>query len=160
MVRDIETAGDLTQDSLVKLIEGLDRYDGRSAFSTWAIRVTMNCCLSQVRKARLRRHRSLDEPAESEGSAWGDRLAGQREPSGPQRVEQAEMQAALLDGLAAIDPAMRAVLVLRDLQDLSYQQIGEVLDLPVGTVKSRLFRAREALREAAESALGGGAREA
>ena len=71
------------------------------------------------------------------------------------RVEQAEMRQVLRRALGDLDPQMRAVLVLRDMQEMEYQLISEVLGVPIGTVKSRLFRARLALRQAAESSLGG-----
>ncbi len=152
MVRNPDDADDLTQDALVKVLEGLDTYHGRSQLSTWIIRVTMNCCLSHLRKQKLRRHASLDElgsagePARALGPVQG-------ELSPLARVEQAERQALLLRLLRGLDPQMRAVLVLRDMQDLDYAQIGEVMEVPVGTVKSRLFRARAALRAAAEQEL-------
>jgi RNA polymerase sigma-70 factor (ECF subfamily) len=153
MVRDPDEASDLTQDALIRVIEGLGSYDGRSKLSTWVIRVTMNVCLSHLRKQKLRRHGSLDDPAAGGGGTWAQNLpspAGRGELPGTRRVEQAELQVVLQAALDRVDPVMRAVLVLRDLQDLNYQQIAEVLDLPVGTVKSRLFRAREALRAALE----------
>ena len=112
--------------------------------STWIIRVTMNCCLSHLRKQRIRRHASLDDEA-----GPGER-PDSGEPSPVERVQLSEMRAMLLRAMQRLDPALRAVLVLRDLQELDYQQIATVLGTPVGTVKSRLFRARTALRRAAE----------
>jgi RNA polymerase sigma-70 factor (ECF subfamily) len=149
MIRSADEAADLTQDALIKIMEGLHSYDGRAALSTWVIRVTMNCCLSHLRKERLRRHGSLDEPSGSAEEPWSARLPAEGELSAARHVEQAEMRAALLRAMQELDPDMRAILVLRDLQDLDYQQIGEVLGIPIGTVKSRLFRARLALRAAA-----------
>jgi RNA polymerase sigma-70 factor (ECF subfamily) len=150
MLGNVEEASDLTQDAIVKVLEGLDSYDRRARLSTWIIRVTMNCCLSHLRRQKVRRHGSLDEPTGPAGHARGSDLPGPEEPSGLRRVEQAELREALLRGLAGLDPEMRAVMVLRDLQDLDYQQIAEVMEVPVGTVKSRLFRARNALRDAVE----------
>lgn len=157
MVADPESARDLSQESLLKVMEGIDRFDGRSKLSTWVIRVTMNCCLSHLRKEKRRRHRSLDatdEPIDLEASL---RRGG--EPAAVRRIEQHEMRRTLEAALAGLDPAHRAVLVLRDLQDLDYRQIAEVLDVPTGTVKSRLFRARAALREEVEERLAGAADE-
>lgn len=156
MVSNEDVAGDLTQDALLKIIEGLDSYDGRARLSTWIIRVTINCCLSHLRKQKIRRHGSLDEPAGLEGQPLGAQIQSTRELSGPEHVEQAEARSALLGVLGELEPEARGILVLRDMQDLDYQQIADVLEVPVGTVKSRLFRARVALREAAEQALGGG----
>ena len=157
MVRDAELARDLSQDAMVKVLEGLSSYDGRSKLSTWMIRVTMNCCLSELRKRKLRNHASLDAPIPGSSQGLSDRtglgsaLPSQGELSALERVEQAEMRAIVLRALGRLDPETRALLVLRDMQDLDYQQIAEVIDAPVGTVKSRLFRARAALREAIEA---------
>ena len=144
MVRDRDQASDLTQDTLVRVIEGLPGFDGRSALSTWVIRIAMNGCLSHLRKARIRRHASL----EGSGSAVARPIRGREELSGAERVEYDEEALRLLDALECLDPETRAILVLRDLQELEYARIGEVLGIAVGTVKSRLFRARAALREA------------
>jgi RNA polymerase sigma-70 factor (ECF subfamily) len=152
MVRDEHDARDLAQDAMVRIIQGLDGYDGRSKLSTWVIRVTMNCCLSHLRKQRLRRHGSLE-------GDWADgdaRPAGGGELPPDRGVEQGEMRGILSRALGRLDPQMRSVLVLRDMQDLEYSQIAEVLAIPVGTVKSRLFRARLALREAVEAESGRG----
>lgn len=172
MLREGEEASDLTQEAMVRILEGLNSFDGRSQVSTWIIRVTMNCCLSHLRKRKLRRHVSLDDPGHRSGS-WGTIGAalsgsgsrpalgaatssaggtlgttggGGPEPTGASRVELDERRQALLRALDRLDADMRAIIVLRDTQGLDYQQIGEVLDVPVGTVKSRLFRARAALR--------------
>lgn len=159
MVRDYEAARDLTQDSMVKVIQGLDSFDNRARFSTWLTRVSMNVCISYMRKRRLRRHASLDAPIGGEGakgagpgrqSAFSDALESPEEHGAQGRVEQREDREMLLAALDLLDPDHRAVLVLRDAQDLDYQQIGDVLGVPLGTVKSRLFRARAALREAIE----------
>lgn len=149
MLRDEHEARDLTQDAMVKVLEGLESYDGRSKLSTWVIRVTMNCCLSHLRKQRLRRHASLDSRP---GGRPGELAAG-GELSPPRHVEQAQMRSLLVGALDELEPEMRAVLVLRDLQDLEYHRIADVLELPVGTVKSRLFRARAALRALVEEKL-------
>lgn len=149
MLRSPDEAKDLTQDALVKVLEGLNSYDGRSQLSTWIIRVAMNCCLSHLRKQKVRRHGSLDDRGRA-----GERLVEGTEHGATGRVEHDERRAALLRGLNRLDPEVRAILVLRDTQDLEYQQIGEVLGIPVGTVKSRLFRARMALRELVEEELG------
>jgi RNA polymerase sigma-70 factor (ECF subfamily) len=144
-----EDAADVTQDVLVKIIEGLDSYDGRSKLSTWIIRICINTSLSHLRKQRLRRHASLDQSVQNSPRSGMDLSAG-GEHSAVQRIEQSELHSQLLRAVATIDPDMRSILVLRDMQGLDYQQIAEVLGAPIGTVKSRLFRARTALRQAME----------
>ncbi len=155
MVRHEQDARDLTQDALLRIIQGLDTYDGRSKLSTWVIRVTMNTCLSHLRKQRLRRHGSLEGGSENAAAGPVDpRSKGELSPGG--RVELTEMKSVLGRSLLCLDPDMRAVLVLRDMQELEYQHIANALEIPVGTVKSRLFRARLALRNAVEFEMGRG----
>jgi len=156
MVRNVDEASDLTQDALVKVIEHLDSYDGRSALSTWIIRITMNCALSHLRKKNVRRAHSLNShdvrasPAADADDATASALhpIDAREPDAHERIEQQEQREALLRALMRLEPETRAILTLRDMQDLDYEQIGLVIGVPIGTVKSRLFRARVALREA------------
>ncbi len=150
MLRHEQDAHDLAQEAMVKILQGLESYDGRSKLSTWIIRVAMNCCLSHLRRERVRRTTSLDGVWDEDGSPRLQNLPVRGELSGAGRVEQAELRAILERSLHSLDPQMRAVIVLRDIQDLDYQQIGTVLGVPVGTVKSRLFRARAALRAVAE----------
>jgi RNA polymerase sigma-70 factor (ECF subfamily) len=148
MVHNEQDARELSQDALVKVLQGVESYDGRSRLSTWIVRVTINCCLSHLRRQRLRRHGGLDGPAEP---------AAPVELAPAERVQQSEVRTALRQALLTLDPDSRAVLVLRDLQELEYDRIAEVLEVPIGTVKSRLFRARLALRSAVESELHGAA---
>ncbi len=161
VVRDRETASDLTQDAMVKIIGGLDQFQGGSKLSTWMIRVTVNVCLTYLRKQKLRRHASLDTPKLSghddpgSGRSMASSLADSKEHDAEHRVLEGEQLARLQAGLERLDPEQRTILILRDMQDLDYRQIGEVLDVPQGTVKSRLFRARVALREQIEQLANG-----
>lgn len=157
MVGDREMAADLTQDAMVKVIEGLSTYDGRAKLSTWVIRVTMNVCLSKLRSEKLRRHASLDAltSARPIQNANKPRQGGSfdvrsREPGALEGVELDEVRRHVAAALLRVAPEQRAILILRDSRDLDYEQIAEALAVPVGTVKSRLFRARAALREALE----------
>lgn len=151
MVPEPADAADLTQDTLVKVMEALHTFDGRSSLSTWIIRIAMNCALSHLRRQKLRRHPSLDDAA-----PMG--VAGRREPDGASGVERSERARLLVEALGRLDAESRAILVLRDTQDLAYDQIATVLGVPLGTVKSRIFRARLALRTEMERLEGGEAR--
>ena len=159
MVNHRETAADLTQDAFVKVLQGLDTWDGRSKLSTWIIRVTMNVCLSHLRAAKLRKTTSLDQGFSP--SIVRDMGAGQRKPivpashadrePGPEEgVQSQDQKRRVLAALASLQPDQRAIIVLRDVQGLDYDQIAAALEVAVGTVKSRLFRARMALRELLE----------
>jgi len=157
MVRHREKAADLAQDSLVKLIQNLGRFDGRAQFGTWAYRIATNVCISHLRAEKLRRHPSLDAPRKggkspnTDETRIGSSLEQRREPGAGGRVEGDEDRQRLLEALDRLDEEQRAILLLRDNRGLDYDQIAEVLGVPTGTVKSRLFRARSALREAIEN---------
>jgi RNA polymerase sigma-70 factor, ECF subfamily len=166
LVHDRELASDLTQDTFVKVIQNLDKYDGRSKLSTWLIRITMNVCLSKLRSEKLRRHASLDAPSSptnrgggngmgpGEAPSRGSQIAQDRELSGLPGVERDQERQVLLAALRLVDDEQRAILILRDGHGLEYEQIAETTGIAVGTVKSRLFRARLALREAVEQLQG------
>lgn len=145
---DAEAARDLTQDAFLKALESIERFRGKSAFFTWIFRIAVNLAISHRRKARTRNVLSLDEGGgASEGASLVQFIADPvaADPSG--RIEAAETHERVLGAMAALDPQQRAALVLRDVEGLDYQQIADVLELPVGTVKSRVFRARCAMRE-------------
>jgi RNA polymerase sigma-70 factor (ECF subfamily) len=167
LVHNRDLASDLTQDTFVKVIQNLEKYDGRSKLSTWLIRVAMNVSLSKLRSEKLRRHASLDAPVGGsgggsgggnggrgtfggEGVSRGSQLAQNAEHSGLTGVERDQERQSLLAALRLVDDEQRAILILRDGHGLEYEQIAEALGVAVGTVKSRLFRARLALREAIE----------
>lgn len=157
MVGDRDLAADLTQDAMIKAIEGISTFDERAKFSTWVIRVTMNVCLSKLRSERLRRHASLEQLAAGTGQRPSDRpsvpsalIDRDREHAGAESVELEDFRRRVSAALLRVAPEQRAILVLRDSRGLDYEQIAEALGVPVGTVKSRLFRARAALREAME----------
>lgn len=159
LCRDREVARDLTQETFVKVIQGFDSYDGRARLITWMTRIAMNVTLSHLRRQKLRRHASLDGFAGPiPGAAGGEeqsggpiaRLAQNREPGAERGVEKRETGRALWRSIETLDPDHQAVLVLRDFHDLDYQEIADVLGVRVGTVKSRLFRARTALRDVLE----------
>lgn len=154
MVGKREFAADLAQDAMVKIIEGLDSYDGRARLSTWIHRVTTNVVISKLRAEKHRRHASIEasrSPDSEHSPASIRQTLEDREPGPASSVEIRQQRHRLSEALLRLTPDQRAIIVLRDAQGLDYEQIGEVLGIAVGTVKSRLFRARGALREAVEA---------
>ena len=133
---------DACQEALMAVVRGLGRFDGRSSFSTWAYRVATNACLDELRR-RARR----PEPVmpDHSGLELGS-VTGGGAPPGSR--DEAEGVAAALDvdaALARLPTDFRAAVVLRDLCDLSYEEIGGILGIPPGTVRSRIARGRAAL---------------
>jgi RNA polymerase sigma-70 factor (ECF subfamily) len=130
-------AEDAAQEVFLRVLQRAGQFAGRSRLSTWIYRVTVNHCLNRARRGRA----CSTSLAELEDEAQPLSLA----PSPFERSVQAEEQAQLRGWLERLSPERRAVLVLREIEGLSYQGIAEVLDLPIGTVMSRLARARENL---------------
>lgn len=156
MVRSRDLADDLTQDAFLKIIKGLHTFDGRSKFSTWVYRVVTNVCLSKIRSEKIRRHASLEaistaSDGNGESSSAADRFEQAREQNPSAGVVHREEASGVLAALATLEPEQRAVLILCDCRGLPYEKIAEVLGVAVGTVKSRLFRARVSLRSAMEA---------
>lgn len=133
-------AADAAQDALVAISRGLaaGRFDGRARFGTWAHRVTVNCCLDELR----RRKRRPDLLAELDLEA----LDGAASTAGRPAVADAVADHLDIDAaLARLPLEFRAAVVLRDLCDLDYATIADILDIPPGTVRSRIARGRAAL---------------
>jgi RNA polymerase sigma-70 factor, ECF subfamily len=131
---------DATQEALIAIARGIRRFDGRAAFSTWAYRVATNASLDELRRRRRRPVPALpddvdDSPAAPRG-APSSRSAG---------IEGLADRLAIDEALAQLPIEFRAPVVLRDLCDLDYAEIAEVLDIPPGTVRSRIARGRAQL---------------
>ena len=148
----LEDARDLTQEAFLKAFEGLATFRHQSGFYTWIFRVAVNLALSHRRDVKRRRTVSLDQNTEMAGTqaeGLAKRIGHRTENDDPVRsASDAELQGAVVRALQMLDDDHRAVVVLRDIEGFDYHDIGEVLDIPPGTVKSRLHRARKALRQA------------
>lgn len=131
-------ADDACQEALIKISRSLPRFDGRAAFSTWAYRIATNASLDELRKRKRR-------PSLRSVRAGEDSEPEQVDPMAAKRVDAIADRLAIDAALGDLSDDFKAVVVLRDVADLDYDEIADVLDIPVGTVKSRIARGRSAL---------------
>lgn len=144
MTNSAEDAADLSQEAFLNVWRGLSSFQGGSSFSTWVYRLTSNVCIDFLRREKRRRAASalsLDDETANLADTVPD-----RGPSPQESLERREAKQALERGLAQLSEEHRQVLALRELGGLSYVEIAAVLGLEEGTVKSRIARARLALR--------------
>jgi len=157
MIGDREEARELTQETLVRGLSKIESFRGESQPYTWLFRIAVNLSISRLRKVQRRRTFSLNAPGRNNGRAGrsdDDQAAGlvervrSHEQAAPdEQAEHRERGEQVVAALGRLDPEYRAVLVMRDIEGFDYQQMADVLGLPLGTLKSRLFRARLALRD-------------
>ena len=140
-------AEEVAQDSFLKMYRGLNRFRGDSKLSTWVFRVVLNTCKNE--RLRLKRRKaSLHEPLEGRRGMDEDLPARQLPHHGPgtdHTVHRSEAEKMLGTALEELEEDYANIIILRDIQGLSYEEISQILGLPKGTVKSRLHRARTAL---------------
>ncbi len=138
-------AEELSQEAFVKAYEGLSGFRADSGFYTWVFRIAVNLTLSRRRRAQKVKFHSLDAPAGEQSSEHTLSDARQADPA--EAASRNDLHQHVLAALAGLDDEYKVVVVLRDLEGMDYHQIGQVLALPPGTVKSRLFRARSMLQQ-------------
>ena len=142
---DREEAFDLAQEAFVKAWQGLPAFQGESSFATWIYRLATNVCIDYLRKQKRRRQVESEVSLDDDEAAWTEPADWSQDPQ--RQLERSELGRALGRGLKSLPEQQRQILVLRELSGLSYQEIAQKLDLDLGTVKSRIARARLALRK-------------
>ena len=133
ILRDREEALDATQETFITVLRKAGTFQGRAAFSTWLYRVAVNTCYDQLRKKRRRRTVRLPEGYDP------------RDTSVNGRLEAVELRPSIQEALAELPPEFGAAVLLSDVEGLPLKQVSEILDIPLGTVKSRVFRGRRML---------------
>lgn len=147
-----EDAADIVQDSFVKAYTKLQTFDSESAFYTWLYRIAINAAIDYLRKKKSRNVDSLDDEKFTE---VGFEPVSRDASTDPERVVLRSEQAAILRrALGALSDKLKAVAILHDVEGLSQEEVARVLGIPVGTVKSRVSRARAELRYLLRSQIG------
>ncbi|GHO43674.1 RNA polymerase sigma factor [Ktedonospora formicarum] len=141
MLQSYEEANEITQETFLAAWQGLSSFRGDARFSTWLYRIAYNCCLKQLEMRK--RDKALQAAIQEEHLLD---LAGE-ENAAMTQIEAADRQSLVHEHLSTLPAKYRIVLVLRHLQDMTYEEMAEILTMPIGTIKTHLFRARNLLKE-------------
>lgn len=154
LISDYDDACEVAQDAFLSAYKNIKSFRGDAKFTTWLTTITVNLSKNRLKQTRSRQGHiaySLDEPIKTrDGEISPDPPS--KEPSVLDRMEQRDIQSKVQDCIKALETDFREVLVLRDIQEFSYDEISAMLKMAAGTVKSRIFRAREMMRECLQRA--------
>ena len=156
MVRDRELAEDLAQDAFVRTFNHLDRYDSRYKFSSWLFKIAYNLTVDHLRKRELQTisvHGAPDAVTQERQEATSLTLQSDEE-SPDDRLVAKELAGELEEAIAGLREDYRTAILLRHVEGRPYEEIAEIMDIPLGTVKTYIFRARRELREALSASYG------
>ncbi|MDQ2886989.1 MAG: sigma-70 family RNA polymerase sigma factor [Chloroflexota bacterium] len=141
MLQDYEEANEITQEAFLAAWKGLSAFRGEALFSTWLYRIAYNCCLRQLEKREQQRTLQVAMRTEQAMQRVNE------ENLAEEMIELHDWQIAVRKQLEKLPTRYRLVLILRHLQEMTYEEMAEVLAIPVGTIKTHLFRARHLLKE-------------
>lgn len=144
LLRNTDDAHELAQEVFLKVYQVLDRFDPQYKFSTWLFRVAQNAAIDQIRRRRLKLFSLQQEDTGGEVREW-DVPSGERGPYGELRNQ--ERGGAIQEAIDALPWEYRELILLRHFGELAYEEIATLKDMPLGTVKNKLFRGRQMLKE-------------
>jgi RNA polymerase sigma-70 factor (ECF subfamily) len=153
---DFDDAAETVQETFLSAYRGIGKFRGDASFSTWLTTITVNHARNRLKQMQGRRHHeiySLDDPIKTEDGCMALDPPSNA-PSVQEQLEQHEIRGKVQECISILEQDFREVLVLRDMQEFSYEEISSILKLALGTVKSRLSRARESIRDCLRSKLG------
>ncbi len=145
IIGNYDDAADLAQETFVRIYKAISNFKEQSSFSTWVYRITTNVCLDEIRKRKNKKVVSLDEDIHMEDGDMKRQVVSD-DPGPDEAAEREEVRRVVNNAINKLPEDQRAVITMRDLHGMSYEEIAQVLDLPGGTVKSRINRARLALK--------------
>jgi len=146
MVRNLEEAHDLTQEVFIRVYQALDRYDSQYRYSTWLFRVAQNDGIDVIRDRRIQLV-PLPRRADEGGEAMVDLELPDGQPSALESLQGRELDASIRAAIDTLPWEYRELILLRHYGELAYEEIAEVKAMPLGTVKNKLFRARQMLKQ-------------
>ena len=147
MVGDPDTAEDIAQETFIRAYSSLASFRGASSIQTWLYRIASNLAIDTMRRRKYRHNSfSLDAPLTTLDTEVSRDI--EDEGPGPERqLQTRQVQEKVTEAIAQLSPKLRTVIILYELQGMSYEEIAEIVGAPLGTIKSRLFNAREQLKE-------------
>lgn len=146
MMSHSEDARDISQEVFLKAYRNIKNFDERSQFSTWLYRITANTCIDEMRKRKGKQSFSLEEELENEEGSMRRQIADEGETPEESLLRQ-EQKSEILQALDSLSSEHKTAVILRDIKGLSYEEIAELLELSLGTVKSRISRGRSQLKQ-------------
>lgn len=147
LIDDPTEAGDVVQDVFLKVFRNVSSFRGQSSLKTWIYRIAVNEAHNRRRWFTRHRRAEVGLEMEGEGRDYLDQISDSARTPFDLALNE-EVKSAIEAALAALNPVFRSAVVLRDLEDMSYEEIADVLNVSLGTVKSRILRGRESLRKA------------
>lgn len=145
MIGSTDDAYDLAQEVLIRIYKSISGFKEQSSLSTWVYRITTNVCLDEIRKRKLKRTVSLDQDIRLDDSEIKREIESD-DPPPDELAEKKEIKKTVASAISMLNEEHRTVIVLRDIQGFSYEEIAKITNCPEGTVKSRINRARQALK--------------
>lgn len=157
MLKDSESSMDVSQEVFIKVYRYIDKFNRDSSFYTWLYRITVNMCIDYIRKNSRVQKVEYDDRIAHEGDNEGeDYITPSRLGINPDKVYgRKELRQKMLEALETLTEKHRTILILREVEGLSYEELAEVLDISKGTVMSRLYHARRYFQEALKDYLQG-----
>lgn len=139
---------DVTQEAFIKVHRYLDNFKGSSSFYTWLYRITVNLCIDHLRKRKKGHQVEFDEALDHDEAQGGDLLPSTMDMDPGRNLDRRELRERIEQALDTLSPNHRAVILMREVEGLSYKEIAKVMEISIGTVMSRLFHARKRMQAA------------
>lgn len=154
MLHSPDDAMDVTQEAFIRVHKYLDRFKGNSSFYTWAYRITVNLCIDHLRKQKRAPAVEFDDALDHDDTAGGEIVPSTLGMNPARNLDRRELGQKLQEALATLSPAHRAVILMREVEGMSYKEMAEAQEISIGTVMSRLFHARRRMQAAMIALLG------
>jgi RNA polymerase sigma-70 factor (ECF subfamily) len=148
ILKNKEDAEDISQESMIKIFKSIDKFNMESSFKTWLYRIVVNTCLDFKRKTKENTI-SVDQPVQAGYDEFYIDLKDET-PSTEEIIEKKQMKEMVMEAIYKLDDDFKTIIILRDINGFSYEEISEILSCNIGTVKSRISRGRHKLKEILE----------